>query len=154
LSKLGFHGSKCDTSLFIPKSGKSSTYLLLYVDDIILTASSNHYYRKGHLQRFVTIISCGLLTTADDPLLIIQGHVVFDEDVFPFSTLHPNVGAHLRAEIDLLPPSLRTTHRLELEVDHRANGADPTTESLDVQGSEESSIGAPNSNVVSSPPED
>jgi hypothetical protein len=40
LSKLGFHGSKSDTSLFVFKSGKSSAYLLLYVDDIILTASS------------------------------------------------------------------------------------------------------------------
>jgi hypothetical protein len=79
---------------------------------------------------------------------------VLDEDVFPFSTLHPNAGAHLHAEIDLLPPSLRTTHGLELEVDHRANGADPTTKSLDVQVSEESSIGAPNSNGVSSSPED
>jgi hypothetical protein len=32
--------------------------------------------------------------------------VVFDETVFPFSTLHPNAGARLRLEISLLPPSL------------------------------------------------
>jgi hypothetical protein len=32
--------------------------------------------------------------------------IVFDEHVFPFSTLHPNVGAQLRSEITLLPPSL------------------------------------------------
>ena len=32
--------------------------------------------------------------------------VVFDETVFPFSSLHPNAGARLRTEIVLLPPSL------------------------------------------------
>jgi hypothetical protein len=36
----------------------------------------------------------------------ISRDVVFDETVFPFSTLHPNAGAHLRSEISLLPPSL------------------------------------------------
>jgi hypothetical protein len=40
LSKLGFRGSKSDTSLFILHHGNSITYLLLYVDDIILTAST------------------------------------------------------------------------------------------------------------------
>jgi hypothetical protein len=32
--------------------------------------------------------------------------VAFDETVFPFSTLHPNAGAHLSAEISLLPNTL------------------------------------------------
>jgi hypothetical protein len=32
--------------------------------------------------------------------------VVFCESMFPFSTLHPNAGAHLHSEISLLPPSL------------------------------------------------
>jgi hypothetical protein len=36
----------------------------------------------------------------------ISRDVVFDETVFPFSTLHPNVGTRLRSEISLLPPSL------------------------------------------------
>jgi hypothetical protein len=40
LAKLGFRGSKSDTSLFLPRHGSSTTYLLLYVDDIILTVSS------------------------------------------------------------------------------------------------------------------
>jgi hypothetical protein len=40
LATLGFRGSKSDTSLFILWHGSSTTYLLLYVDDIILTASS------------------------------------------------------------------------------------------------------------------
>ena len=33
--------------------------------------------------------------------------VIFDEQVFPFSKLHPNAGAQLRSEILLLPDTLR-----------------------------------------------
>jgi hypothetical protein len=33
--------------------------------------------------------------------------ITFDENVFPFSKLHENAGARLRAEIRLLPTSLR-----------------------------------------------
>jgi hypothetical protein len=40
LLKLGFRGSKSDTSLFVLHHGSSSAYLLLYLDDIILTAST------------------------------------------------------------------------------------------------------------------
>jgi hypothetical protein len=36
----------------------------------------------------------------------ISRDVVFDETVFPFSELHPNVGARLRQEILLLPNDL------------------------------------------------
>jgi hypothetical protein len=32
----------------------------------------NHYYRKHHLQRFITIISSGFETPADYPMLIIR----------------------------------------------------------------------------------
>jgi hypothetical protein len=32
--------------------------------------------------------------------------VVFDEHVFPFSRLHPNAGARLRAELSVLPDAL------------------------------------------------
>ncbi|WVZ62945.1 hypothetical protein U9M48_012633, partial [Paspalum notatum var. saurae] len=37
---LGFMPAVSDTSLFVYKEGTSTTYLLLYVDDIVLTASS------------------------------------------------------------------------------------------------------------------
>jgi hypothetical protein len=40
LAKLGFQGSKLNASLFILCHGSSTAYLLLYVDDIILIASS------------------------------------------------------------------------------------------------------------------
>ncbi|WVZ90565.1 hypothetical protein U9M48_036856 [Paspalum notatum var. saurae] len=36
----------------------------------------------------------------------ISRDVIFDEEVFPFSKLHPNAGALLRSEISLLPSSL------------------------------------------------
>ncbi|XP_071704910.1 uncharacterized mitochondrial protein AtMg00810-like [Rutidosis leptorrhynchoides] len=38
---LGFTHSKCDHSLFIYKKGRDMAYIFLYVDDIIITASSN-----------------------------------------------------------------------------------------------------------------
>jgi hypothetical protein len=54
LSTLGFCGSKSDRSLFMFKQGPSTAYLLLYVDDIILTASSssllNHFIHKLHAE--------------------------------------------------------------------------------------------------------
>ncbi|XP_074287645.1 uncharacterized protein LOC141612793 [Silene latifolia] len=40
VTTIGFRNSKCDHSLFIYKDGNSLAYLLLYVDDIILTTSS------------------------------------------------------------------------------------------------------------------
>jgi len=40
LLTLGFTEAKSDTSLFIYRHGSETAYLLLYVDDIVLTASS------------------------------------------------------------------------------------------------------------------
>jgi hypothetical protein len=37
---LGFTEAKSDTSLFIYRRSTETVYLLLYVDDIVLTASS------------------------------------------------------------------------------------------------------------------
>ncbi|GKC25446.1 ribonuclease H-like domain-containing protein [Tanacetum coccineum] len=40
ITRVGFHSSRCDSSLFIYKHGPDTAYLLLYVDDIVLTTSS------------------------------------------------------------------------------------------------------------------
>ncbi|KAJ9558252.1 hypothetical protein OSB04_012866 [Centaurea solstitialis] len=40
ISTIGFHHSRCDNSLFIYCNGDDVAYLLLYVDDILLTTSS------------------------------------------------------------------------------------------------------------------
>jgi hypothetical protein len=40
LVSLGFVEAKSDTSLFVYASGVDTAYLLLYVDDIVLTAST------------------------------------------------------------------------------------------------------------------
>ena len=40
LLTLGFAEAKSDTSLFVYRRGDETAYLLLYVDDIVLTASS------------------------------------------------------------------------------------------------------------------
>ena len=41
LLTLGFSEARSDTSLFIYRQGSDVAYLLLYVDDIVLTASSS-----------------------------------------------------------------------------------------------------------------
>ena len=48
---------------------------------------------------------------------------MFDENTFPFSTLHPNAGARLCAEILLLPPELLnpSDHGGENVDDHMIN---------------------------------
>ncbi|GKC85676.1 ribonuclease H-like domain-containing protein [Tanacetum coccineum] len=40
ITRIGFYSSRCDSSLFIYRHGMDTAYLLLYVDDIMLTASS------------------------------------------------------------------------------------------------------------------
>jgi hypothetical protein len=46
LTTLGFIEAKSDTSLFIFRRGSDTVYLLLYVDNIILTASSTDLLRR------------------------------------------------------------------------------------------------------------
>ncbi|XP_071727746.1 uncharacterized mitochondrial protein AtMg00810-like [Rutidosis leptorrhynchoides] len=41
-----FQQSRCDASLFIYRQGTDTAYLLLYVDDIILTASSTEFLQR------------------------------------------------------------------------------------------------------------
>jgi hypothetical protein len=41
ITSVGFIGARSDTSLFIYRHGADTAYLLLYVDDIVLTASSD-----------------------------------------------------------------------------------------------------------------
>jgi hypothetical protein len=42
LIQFGFQASKCDPSLFTYRKGGQVVYLLVYVDDIIITCSSSH----------------------------------------------------------------------------------------------------------------
>ncbi|GJU86197.1 ribonuclease H-like domain-containing protein [Tanacetum coccineum] len=46
ITRVGFHHSRCDTSLFIYSQGTDTAYLLLYVDDIVLTASSERLLQQ------------------------------------------------------------------------------------------------------------
>ncbi|GJW71000.1 ribonuclease H-like domain-containing protein [Tanacetum coccineum] len=48
ITRAGFSHSHCDSSLFIYRQGIDTAYLLLYVDDIVLTASS-----EGLLQQII-----------------------------------------------------------------------------------------------------
>nr|GEW80292.1 ribonuclease H-like domain-containing protein [Tanacetum cinerariifolium] len=51
ITRVGFQYSKTDTSLFAYHKGSDVAYLLLYVDDIVLTASST-----ALLQRIITLL--------------------------------------------------------------------------------------------------
>jgi hypothetical protein len=46
LGMMGFKPTQSDNSLFVLRRGKESVYLPLYVDDIMLTASSNDILRR------------------------------------------------------------------------------------------------------------
>jgi hypothetical protein len=54
----------------------------------------------------------------------ISRDIIFDENVFPFSKYHSNVGPRLRAEISLLPPSLtNSSSRGDLVFDNVINAS-------------------------------
>jgi hypothetical protein len=63
VTTLGFIEAKSDTSLFIFHHGSDTVYLLLYVDDIILTASSMELLRRtiSALQRELAMKDLGPL---------------------------------------------------------------------------------------------
>ncbi|KAJ9565071.1 hypothetical protein OSB04_001037 [Centaurea solstitialis] len=61
--QLGFQHSRTDTSLFIYRSDHATAYLILYVDDIVLTASSSDCLRQSitHLSREFAMTDLGSL---------------------------------------------------------------------------------------------
>ncbi|GJS14716.1 ribonuclease H-like domain-containing protein [Tanacetum coccineum] len=61
--RAGFYHSKTDSSLFIFHKGQDTAYLLLYVDDIILTASSTSL-----LQRIISLLHAEFAMTDLGPL--------------------------------------------------------------------------------------
>jgi hypothetical protein len=63
ITSIGFRASQCDTSLFIFTQGTDVAYLLLYVDDIILTASSQPLLQHliGYLQQEFAMTDLGHL---------------------------------------------------------------------------------------------
>ncbi|GJQ96014.1 ribonuclease H-like domain-containing protein [Tanacetum coccineum] len=61
--RAGFYHSKTDSSLFIFHKGPDTAYLLLYVDDIILTASSTLL-----LQRIISLLHAEFAMTDLGPL--------------------------------------------------------------------------------------
>ncbi|KAF5470864.1 hypothetical protein F2P56_011352 [Juglans regia] len=52
LHSLGFHGSRADTSLFIHRTTTDYIYILIYVDDIIVTGSNSSL-----ISQFITSLS-------------------------------------------------------------------------------------------------
>jgi hypothetical protein len=103
LLSIGFTESKADASLFIYRSGSETAYLHLYVDDIVLTASSDSLLRRiiaslqhefamkdlGQLHHFlgvsVTRSSAGLFLSQRQYILDILEHAGM-QDCKPCST--------------------------------------------------------------------
>nr|GFA45932.1 copia protein [Tanacetum cinerariifolium] len=75
-ARAGFHHSRCDTSLFIYRQGADIAYLLLYVDDIVLTASSIAF-----LQQIITSLHAEFYMTDLGPLNYFLG-VCVTRDTF------------------------------------------------------------------------
>jgi hypothetical protein len=63
ISSIGFVETKSDSSLFVCRRGSDTAYLLLYVDDIVLTASSAEFLRHviGALQHKFAMTDMGQL---------------------------------------------------------------------------------------------
>ncbi|KAJ9560362.1 hypothetical protein OSB04_005522 [Centaurea solstitialis] len=84
-ARLGFYHSRIDSSLFILHTKKTIAYLLLYVDDIILTASSPHLLHQviSQLTREFSMSDLGALNY----FLGISIHVLHHSDLiaYPYS---------------------------------------------------------------------
>jgi hypothetical protein len=63
ITSLGFVEAKADTSLFLYRCGADTAFLLLYVDDIVLTASSQSFLQHiiAALQQEFSMIDMGPL---------------------------------------------------------------------------------------------
>jgi hypothetical protein len=63
ITSLGFVQDKADSSLFTYRRGGDTTFLLLYVDDIVLTASSQSFLQRiiAALQREFSMTDMGAL---------------------------------------------------------------------------------------------
>nr|GEZ94751.1 ribonuclease H-like domain-containing protein [Tanacetum cinerariifolium] len=63
ITTVGFTPSRCDSSLFIYKQGDDTTFLLLYVDDIVLTASFDRLLQQiiASLHRKFSMTDLGAL---------------------------------------------------------------------------------------------
>ena len=71
ISSIGFRSSKSDNSLFIHTSGSQTAYLLLYIDDIALIASS-----KMFLQQIISALKAEFDMTDLGPLNYFLGIAV------------------------------------------------------------------------------
>jgi hypothetical protein len=60
--------------------------------------------------------------------IYISRDVVFDENVFPFASLHPNAGALLKQQILLLPSSTSSSHEGTQNIDNHMSPIVPITD--------------------------
>ncbi|KAD3066741.1 hypothetical protein E3N88_34621 [Mikania micrantha] len=86
VTTMGFHHSSCDHSLFTYRRGRDTTYMLLYVDDIILITSS-----AVLKQNFLSLLSSEFAMKDLGPLSYFLGISVTRDDHGMFLSQHQNV---------------------------------------------------------------
>ncbi|GJW84538.1 ribonuclease H-like domain-containing protein [Tanacetum coccineum] len=79
ITRVGFHHSRRDSSLFTYRHGMDTSYLLLYVDDIVLTVSS-----KALLQQIISSLHQEFSITDLDSLNYFQGIFVTRDSSWMF----------------------------------------------------------------------
>nr|GEX15003.1 ribonuclease H-like domain-containing protein [Tanacetum cinerariifolium] len=91
-TQVGFQHSKTDSSLFVFHRGSDIAYLLLYVDDIILTASSSAF-----LQRIIASLHSEFAMTDLGSLnYFLESKLGSDGDPVSDSTLYRNLAGALQ----------------------------------------------------------
>ncbi|GJT15777.1 ribonuclease H-like domain-containing protein [Tanacetum coccineum] len=102
--RAGFYHSKTDSSLFIFHKGPDTAYLLLYVDDIILTASSTSL-----LQRIISLLHAEFAMTDLGPLNYFLGTTDLGLQLFRSTT--SQLIAYFDADWAGCPATRRSTSR-------------------------------------------
>lgn len=123
VKKIGFKQSRSDPSLFVLISGSTMAYILLYVDDIILTAST-----PALVQKIVDALSASLDISDLGRLHHFLGIGVTYNDTGLFLSQHNYVAdiLHRASMTNCKPSTTPVDTKSKLAVDEGPRVADPT----------------------------
>lgn len=101
ITNLGFTGSKCDSSLFVSKNKHHHTFILVYVDDMLITSSSpqhisqlistlNQIFSLRNLGQINFFLGVEVIRTTDGCLHLTQSKYI--KDLLTRSQMHAAKG--------------------------------------------------------------